>query len=72
MEDQIYNAKDEDYDLPIHKAALNGNPTALAWIIGKWKAAGKELDINAPDHQMYTPLYLVCYKGYQGTEEKAG
>ena len=50
LEDQIFNAKDEDHDLPIHKAAMHGNPTVLQWIIDKWADCGKELDINTPDH----------------------
>ena len=29
MEDQIFNAHDEDGDKPIHKASVFGNPTAL-------------------------------------------
>ena len=59
MQDQIFDAKDEDNDLPIHKAAVNGNPTALRWILDKWKKEERELDIDTPDHQGYTPLYLV-------------
>ena len=36
LQDQIFNAKDEDGDLPIHKAAMHGNPTVISWIIAKW------------------------------------
>ena len=68
LQDQIFNAKDEDNDLPIHKAAMHGNPTVISWIIGKWEAAGKNLDIDTPDHQGYSPLYLVCYRGFLGAE----
>lgn len=35
-EDQIFGAHDEDGDLPIHKAANYGHPTALAWVIKTW------------------------------------
>ena len=66
--DQIFNAKDDDGDLPIHKAALMGNPTVIEWIIAKWKDAGHELDINVIDHNGYTPLYLTCYKGQIGVD----
>ena len=66
--DQIYDAMDDDKDLPLHKAALMGNPTVITWIIDKWAAAGKELDINALDHSGYTPLYLTCYKGQIGVD----
>ena len=66
--DQIFGAKDDDGDYAIHKAALCGNPTCLDWIIGKWKEAGEDLDIDEPDHSGVTPLYLVCYKGYLGAD----
>ena len=58
--------------MPIHKATIHGNPTCLTWIINKWQECGQELDIDAPDHNGYTPLYLVCYKGFLGAEGVAG
>ena len=64
--EQIFLAKDEDGDLPIHKSSYYGNPTCLQWIIDKWAACGVELDINAPDQRGFTPLYLVCWRGYLG------
>ena len=70
--DQIFDAKDDDGDLPIHKASMYGNPTCLKWVIEKWRASGKPLDIDVLDHNGYTPLYLVCYKGYLGAEGVAG
>ena len=48
-EDQIFKAKDEDGDLPIHKASYNGNPTALEWIFKTWKANDIDIDANALD-----------------------
>ena len=51
---------------------MHGNPTVLQWIIDKWKNCQKELDIDTPDHQGYTPLYLVCYKGFLGAESIMG
>lgn len=47
---------------------MHGNPTVLQWIIDKWEEEKRPLDINTPDHQGYTPLYLVCYKGFLGAE----
>ena len=61
-------AKDEDGDLPIHKSSYYGNPTCVQWIIDKWNDYQIELDINAPDQNGYTPLYLVCWRGYLGTQ----
>ena len=46
---QIFEAKDEDGDLPIHKAAMNGNPTVLKWICEKWAANGVPLYIDQMD-----------------------
>ena len=66
--EQIFLAKDEDGDLPIHKSSYYGNPTCLQWIIDKWSACAIDLDINAPDQHGFTPLYLVCWRGYLGTE----
>ena len=51
---------------------MYGNPTCLQWIIDKWSEAGLGIDIDTPDHNGYTPLYLVCYKGYLGAEGIAG
>ena len=72
LQDQIFNAKDEDDNLPIHKACMHGNPTVLQWIINKWAEVGRTLDIDTPDHAGYSPLYLVCYKGYLGAEAVMG
>ena len=69
QENQIFEAKDEDGDLPIHKAAYNGNPTVLLWIIEKWLQNNVDLNIDEPDSSGYSPLYLACYRGYQGPEE---
>ena len=44
---QIFLAKDEDGDLPIHKACLFGNPTVVQWIIDKW--AEYDIDLNIDD-----------------------
>ena len=71
-QDQIFNAKDDDGDLPIHKASMYGNPTCLQWVIDKWAETGQPSVINALDHNGYTPLYLVCYKGFLGSEGVAG
>ena len=68
MEDQIFGAHDEDGDLPLHKAALNGNPTALEWVIETWKKSGIKLDIDEMDQNGRSALFLVCYKGYAGAE----
>ena len=67
-EDQIFNARDEEKDLPIHKAALHGNPTCLKWIIETWKSHDIPLNIDEKDHNGRTALFLVCYKGYLGAE----
>ena len=40
----------------------------MQWIINKWAEYGVDLDIDALDQHGYTPLYLVCYKGYLGTD----
>lgn len=64
--DQIFKAHDEDGDLAIHKAAINGNPTCIEWIIQTWKENGIELNIDEKDHNGRSPLFLVCYKGYVG------
>ena len=37
---QIFEAKDEDGDLPIHKASFYGNPTSTQWIFDKWEDHG--------------------------------
>lgn len=58
--------------MPLHKAATNGNPTCLDWIIKTWKAHNLPLDIDAHDHNGRTPLFLVCHKGYLGAEALAG
>ena len=54
--------------MPIHKACLFGNPTVVQWIVDKWDEYHVLLDVDAIDQHGYTPLYLVCYKGYLGTE----
>ncbi len=54
--------------MPIHKAALNGNPTCLRWIFETWEKNDIPLDVDTPDHQGLSALYLVCYKGYNGAE----
>lgn len=54
--------------MPIHKAAVNGNPTCLLWIIEKWEEVGIPLDIDALDAQGMSPLYLVCWKGFTGAD----
>ena len=71
-EDQIFNAHDEDGDLPVHKAAMHGNPTCLQWIFDEWKKAGRKLDVDAMDHNGRSALYLVCFKGYLGAEGIVG
>ena len=65
---QIFEAKDEDGDLPLHKAANFGNPTCIEWIFDTWKQHNQPIDVDAVDHQGYTPLYLVCHRGYIGVE----
>ena len=45
---------------------MNGNPTVLAWILEKWEANGYPLEVDTMDSQGYSPLYLVCYRGFQG------
>ena len=35
--DQIWNAKDAEGNLPLHKAALHGNPTVMQWVIDTWQ-----------------------------------
>ena len=49
LEHQIWEAKDEDGDLPIHKAAMNGNPTVLKWICEKWAENDIPLNIDQMD-----------------------
>ena len=34
--DQIFEAKDDDGNHPLHKAAMYGNPTCVKWIVEKW------------------------------------
>lgn len=70
--DQIFEAKDDEGNKPIHKATLHGNPTCLQWIIEKWTETGQSLDIDELDNNGYTPLYLVCFKGYLGAEGVTG
>ena len=61
-------AKDEDGDLPIHKSSYYGNPTCLQWIIEKWAEYNLHLDCNTLDQHGFTPLYLVSWRGYLGTQ----
>ena len=68
QENQIFNAHDEDGDLPLHKAAMHGNPTCLRWIIDNWRAHDRNVDIDEEDHNGRSALFLVCYKGYLGAE----
>ena len=70
-QEQIFNAKDDEGDLPLHKAAMHGNPTCLDWIFKKWDEQGIPLDADTQDHNGYSPLYLVCYKGFLGAETQA-
>ena len=65
--DEIFGAKDDSGDLPIHKAAYYGNPTSLRWILEKWEEHKKELDIDVLDQHGYTPLFLACFRGYSAT-----
>ena len=51
---------------------MYGNPTCLKWVIDKWNETNTKLDIDALDHNGYTPLYLVCYRGFLGAEGVAG
>ena len=69
---QILDATDDEGDLPIHLCAEFGNPTVLAWVIEKWKSNGEPLDINKPNSDGYTPLFLCCLKGYSGAEAVSG
>ena len=54
--------------MPLHKAANFGNPTCLKWIFDKWDEYKVPFDVDAVDHQGYTPLYLVCHRGFLGVE----
>ena len=56
----------------MHHTAEFGNPTVMAWIIKKWKDEGVELDVNAPNHEGYAPLFHCCLKGYLGAEAMSG
>ena len=51
---------------------MYGNPTCLKWVIDKWAAENVKLDIDEPDHNGYSSLYLVCYRGFLGAEGVAG
>ena len=66
--DQIFEAKNGEGDHPLHKAALHGNPTCVEWIHEKWTKHGIKLDIDMEDHNGFSPLYLVCFKGFIGQE----
>lgn len=70
--EQIWEAKDDDNDLPLHRAAENGNPTAMQWIFDKWDEQGIPLEADTLDHNGYTSLYLVCYKGFLGSDGLVG
>ena len=71
QEDQIFGAHDDVGDLPIHKACESGNPTVLEWILETWANKGLDINIDEPNAEGLSPLYLVCYKGYQGQESVA-
>ena len=58
--------------MPIHRASENGNPACIRWILETWASKEIELDIDAVDHNGYSPLYLVCYKGYNGADGLVG
>lgn len=70
--EQIFEAKDDVGDLPIHRAAENGNPDVMTWIFQKWEERGYDLDVDETDHNGYSPLYLVCFKGFLGSEGMVG
>ena len=52
--------------MPLHRAAENGNPTCLEWVINKWAEHNKPLPIDVLDSNGNTALYLCCMKGYLG------
>ena len=51
---------------------MYGNPTCLQWILNKWAEQNVDLEIDVLDHNGYTPLYQVCYRGYLGAQGVAG
>ena len=44
----------------------------MEWIFKKWDETGRELETDVRDHNGYTPLYLVCNKGFLGSEGMVG
>lgn len=69
--DQILEAKDDQGDHPISLAAKYGNPTCLKWTVEKYAEKGVSLDIDILDYNGFTPLYLVCQKGFLGSDKMA-
>ena len=67
--DQIFEAKNDQGDHAISLAAKYGNPTCLKWVVEKYAEKGVSLDIDLLDYNGFTPLYLVCFKGYLGAEK---
>ena len=66
--DELINARDDVGDSPIHKTALYGHYNILKWMFEKDEFK-KVIEVDEPDSQGYTPLFLACFKGYIGSEQ---
>jgi ankyrin repeat protein len=62
---EIHNAIDDDGDLPLHIAAESGNSDVVEWILNK---AEMNTVVNSLNGNDLTALFLVCLKGYVGTD----
>ena len=65
QEYEIIDAKDADGDKPLHIASESGNSKVVKWILNKREM---KADVNEPNANGQTPLFLVCLKGYMGAE----
>ena len=65
LQAEIINATDDDGDKPLHIACEFGNASVVEWILSKPELGA---EVNALNSNALTPIFLVCLKGYIGTD----
>lgn len=63
-ENQIFEAKDFDGNLPYYKAATFGQSEVLKWILETWSKYKQNLDLNIVSSKGLTALMSCCFSGF--------